>query len=129
MKKRRIISRTNNIDRGALSKALVTVFIIVLIAFASFYFNSSNVSAQNSSNRNKQVVSIKIEAGDTLWGIAKEYMTEEYNDINEYIEEIKTSNGLFEDTIHEGHYLIVPYYADNDCVSSSDTTRISSAVN
>ena len=31
-------------------------------------------------------------------------------DIDELIEEIKISNGMTTDTIHAGHYLIVPHY-------------------
>ena len=87
----------------------LTVFILV-----AFYFNYSNVSADNSSNRVKQARSIEVEEGDTLWGIANEYITEEYNDINEYIEELKRSNGLYDDIIHAGCYLIVPYYEPVD---------------
>ena len=34
-----------------------------------------------------------------------------YN-MNEYIEEIKDSNGMVSDTIHTGNFIIVPYYAD-----------------
>ena len=39
-------------------------------------------------------------------------MTDDYDDINEYILEVKNTNGLSTDTIHAGHYLIVPYYVD-----------------
>ncbi len=128
MNKRRSRTITNYTKRGALSRIFVISFILVIIVFASFYINYRKVSAENSSNRTKQVVSIKIEAGDTLWNIAKEYMTEEYRDINEYIEEIKTSNGLFEDIIHEGHYIIIPHYANIDYVNNLDIVYLKTGI-
>lgn len=129
MNKRGSNSITNNIERSSLFKILIFAFILIVIVFVSFYFNSRNASAEISTNRNKQVVSIQIESGDTLWGIAKEYITEEYNDINQYIEEIKSCNGLFEDTIHEGNHLIVPYYTDNDNMNNSDIVSFTSVIN
>jgi hypothetical protein len=39
-------------------------------------------------------------------------MTDEYDDMNEYIKEIKDSNGMDSDDIHVGNFIIVPYYVD-----------------
>ncbi len=104
--------RSSNSMRSFIYKFVIMILSLIIILLMGLYFNSDNVSADNPTNRNKQVVSIRIEKGDTLWDIAKEYMTEEYNDINEYIKEIKLSNGLYTDTIHEGRYLIVPYFVE-----------------
>lgn len=93
-------------------KIVLLVFIFAIILLTGLYINNAKVLADNPSNRTKQVISIKIEKGDTLWDIANNYITEDYNDIIDYIDEIKFSNGLYTDTIHEGRYLIVPYYAD-----------------
>lgn len=82
----------------------------MIITLISIGIISTHVSAKNESSRQKSVVSVKIEKGDTLWSIAKEYMSDEYKDIHTYIKEIKKSNGLSTDTIHEGCYIIVPYY-------------------
>ncbi len=94
-------------------KNIITVAICIAvfsILFLSIGFIRTQAAAIQKEPRVKQVISMKIQKGDTLWSIAKEYITEEYEDMNEYIREIKSSNGLVSDTIHEGAYLIVPYY-------------------
>lgn len=78
--------------------------------FLSIGILNAKAAAMKNEPRMKQVISMEIQKGDTLWSIAKEYITDEYNNINDYIQEIKASNGLASDTIHEGSYLIIPYY-------------------
>ena len=58
----------------------------------------------------KYYKSIEIKQGDTLWGIAQKYMTDEYNSLQEYIEEIKELNGLTSDNLKESKHLLVAYY-------------------
>jgi hypothetical protein len=82
----------------------------ICVTIISIIMISTHVSAKKLTEREKTVVSIKIEKGDTLWSIASEHITDEYNDIHTYIKEIMKSNGLTSDTIHEGRYIIVPYY-------------------
>ena len=79
----------------------------------SFGIISTIVKAEKSPSREKLVTSVMIEKGDSLWSIASEYITEEYADMNKYIYEIKKSNGLTSDAIHEGCYIIVPYYTSH----------------
>ena len=55
---------------------------------------------------------MEIQRGDTLWSIASTYISDEYKDLNEYIDEIMISNGMSSDIIQAGKYIIVPYYAD-----------------
>ncbi len=85
---------------------------LIIILFLSVFFISKTVTAQRRSDRNKLITSIEIKKGDTLWSIAESYITEEYHNINDYIEEIKTTNGLTSDTIYAGYYIVVPYYTD-----------------
>ncbi len=122
-------SKIKYFGKSKTSKFILILLSIILVILIALYFNYDRVSADDSSNRKKEFVSIKIEQGDTLWDIAKEYISEEYNDINEYIEEIKASNGLYEDTIHEGRFLIVPYYASEDLVDNLEYSDIKSANN
>jgi len=49
---------------------------------------------------------------DAIGGLELEISADEINVMNDYINEIKDSNGLDCDTIHVGNYIIVPYYAD-----------------
>lgn len=92
---------------------LITIFII-----GSFYTgygmtpSDYSVKADSlvSSNRSKHAVKVMVEKGDTLWEIAAAYYSHEYKDINTLVQEIKDCNGITSDIIHEGNYLIVPYY-------------------
>lgn len=108
------------LDKLNLIKVLLVVLFISTLGLLGFYFNSFNVSADNPITRKKQVTSLRIEKGDTLWSIAQEYRTEEYDDIYEYIDEIKASNGLYTDTIHEGKYIIIPYYSTVDAYDDNN---------
>lgn len=53
--------------------------------------------------------SIEIQAGDTLWEIAEEYRTADYDSLYDYINELKAVNGLPSDEIQAGQYLTVIY--------------------
>jgi cell division protein YceG involved in septum cleavage len=88
------------------------IAILFLAAILSVGFITKTVSAQRTGERVKHVTSIEIQKGDTLWSIASEFYSDEYDDLNEYIEEIKCSNGMASDEIHTGNYIIVPYFAD-----------------
>lgn len=85
--------------------------IIVLCIIFIGLLTEKTVASASVTKDEKYVMSIKIEKGDTLWGIAKENITGHYKSIDEYIEEIKDCNSLTTDVIHEGQYLIVPYYS------------------
>lgn len=91
---------------------MVGTIILALLILFSLYFFSKTVTAQRDGERAKIVTSIEVKKGDTLWSIASRYITDEYDDINDYIDELKDSNGLTSDTIHAGSYIIVPYYVD-----------------
>ncbi len=53
--------------------------------------------------------SIEIKTGDTLWEIAEEYRTADYDSVYDYINELKAINGLMSDDIQAGQYLTVVY--------------------
>lgn len=96
--------------RKVLFVAITVVSILLGIVIGNNVINSSSSSATTEHTRELYYTSVEIKAGDTLWTIAEEHMSAEYNDINDYIKEIKKVNGIYSDTIHAGNYLIVPYY-------------------
>ncbi len=109
--------RRNHLVNAKLAASLDknrTIILIGLILVCSIILSlgiiTTKVTAERALEREKTVTTVKIEKGDSLWSIASQYITDEYKDMNVYIEEIKFSNGLTSDTIHEGRYIIVPYY-------------------
>ena len=90
---------------------IAVIFVIIIL---TIIFTTKTATATNNNKRVKQVASVQIQKGDTLWSIASRYMSCEYKNLNEYIEEIMLSNGLTSDKIHAGNYIIVPYYTDAD---------------
>ena len=81
----------------------------VLVCSGIIAAGKSNASGENVSF--KYYTSIEIMKGDTLWSIASEYMTSEYDSIQDYIDEVKDLNNLGADDIHIGQYLMIPYYS------------------
>ncbi len=94
------------------------LFILMVFVLTTLLMNMDLVKAAKGAGettavyREKIVTTICIEKDSTLWDIATRYYTEEYQDLNDMIEEIKKSNDMVKDTIHEGAYLIIPYYVN-----------------
>ena len=87
---------------AALTATIVVISTIIII---------NTVTAQGDEmEKEKYYKSIMIEHGDTLWDIAKEYYDSSSYTIPEYIEELKSINGLDCDNIQSGSYIIVSYY-------------------
>jgi hypothetical protein len=91
---------------------IVGAAILFAVILFSVLFITKTVTAQRDGERAKLVTSIEVKKGDTLWSIASDFISDEYNDMNEYITEIKVSNGMTSDDIHAGNFIIVPYYVD-----------------
>ena len=102
---RRAVVRDERIVLGA------TLVLAAVLVIGFFLTGSIRTEAAPSEILSKYYTSIQIEQGDTLWGIADRYMTDEYKDRDAYIREICEMNRISEDEIHAGQYLTVPYYA------------------
>lgn len=99
------------LNRGAVKKLLLFgALFIALILFGFTMIKPLSAEADFDSRTVKLVESVQIEKGDSLWSIAKEYYSDECGGMKQYINEIKKTNHLYSDTIHEGNYLLVPYY-------------------
>ncbi|HHU72628.1 MAG TPA: LysM peptidoglycan-binding domain-containing protein [Clostridiales bacterium] len=110
----RAINKNKRYNKVLQSRRMPWLLASLLIALVliSVFFIAKTVTAERNSARTKTITSVEIQQGDTLWNIAKAHMTDEYNDINDYIEEIMFSNSLSSDRIHAGNHIIVPYYID-----------------
>lgn len=82
--------------------------VVMSISFGAFF-----VSAQELSGTEEPVYkyyrSIEIQSGDTLWGIAEETMTDDYESVPEYVQALKNMNNLDSDDIQAGQNLIIAY--------------------
>lgn len=97
-------------------KKLLAIVILVFVSLGILL--GTTISAQASSEAdvasyNKYYTSVRIEAGDTLWTIADEYIEDLNIDKQEYINEICTINNICEDEIHAGDYVVVAYYSQD----------------
>lgn len=88
-----------------------TLLLCVFFALGvGFFF--SNAQEETDSHYYKYFTSILIYPKDTLWSITETYADEEhYPDRQKYIDEVIHINGLQEEEIQAGEYLIVPYYS------------------
>ena len=91
------------------------VLIVSLLCICFFlYFGDRVVKAQEPISDIQYKV-VEVKAGDSLWSIAKENMSDESNqsgftDIYQYVHEIKKCNNMKSNQINAGCYLMVPYY-------------------
>lgn len=90
-------------------------FFIISIASIGFgaVFASAHGTIKEEPVSYKYYKSIEIKDGDTLWSIAKEYMTSDYESIEDYIDELKELNQLGNNhTLISGKHLNIVYYND-----------------
>lgn len=100
-----------NLHRNILLALLTTILLFLCILIGSNIVSSCRSKAAAQNNSYKYYTSIEIEKGDTLWKIAEEYMSSEYVNVQDYVDEIKEVNHLGDDDIHAGQYLMVPYFS------------------
>ena len=92
--------------------AVITLLLVSLgVLFGSSLSAAAKSNAANSRTAFKYYTSIQVEAGDSLWSIAEEYASPEYDTRESYMKEVAALNGLSDMTIHAGEYLTVPYYS------------------
>jgi cell division protein YceG involved in septum cleavage len=100
-------------DDGLKKRILICIATIFIIFAACAVFGNIRSSAHGSRSENpvnfKYYTSIEIQPGDTLWDIAKAYITEDYDSVQEYVQTLKEINSLNSDKIKAGQNLIVAY--------------------
>ena len=88
---------------------IITIIVISILYLAEHPKEGTRRTATTQAQ--KYYTCIGIKAGDSLWNIADEYMTDEYVSKQEYIDEVVSINKLDdESSITAGCNLVVPYY-------------------
>ena len=103
-----------NERKAQIRNRFVVIFAAFFAALILFVFGGSCMDShqvQASSNETVLYKSIRVDAGDTLWNIADEYMGTMYEDKNVYIDEIKSINHITDADLQAGSYIIVPYHS------------------
>lgn len=89
--------------------AVISLFLLAgLMCTMSLCIHSTVDAAE--TKRYKYYTHILVEKGDSLWDIAGKYVSNEYDSRRQYIEELRSINHLYGQTIYAGEVLVVPYY-------------------
>ena len=97
-------------------KKVLAIVLLIFVSLGVLLGTSMNALASSKADvasYNKYYKSVRIEAGDTLWTIADEYIADLNIDKQEYIAEICEINDIYEDEIHAGDYVVVAYYSQD----------------
>lgn len=114
MSERRIRNNRLRRQRQLRRHILIGTVTMVLTVILSSTFGGFLLKANAKKDEEtyfKYYTSIEVKYGDTLWSIATEHMTPQYESVEDYVYEVMEMNHLKEDTIHAGEYIIIPYYS------------------
>ncbi len=96
----------------------IAVAVTAILQISFFLFSTACIlhhvsvrsGSENESRRLECYLSIRVNAGESLWDISKRYYTGEYKNMNWYIRKIKYLNHMTDENVNAGSYLIIPYY-------------------
>lgn len=108
---RRAMHQRNQITRIYILIFAVSAIVIAACCIGFGFISNASSKTDPDTGRVKRYTSVYIEEGDTLWSIAEQYISEEYDGMDSYIRELKQMNHV-SDTIYAGCYLTVSYYAE-----------------
>ncbi len=111
---RRIYNNKIRRQRQLRRNIMLTIFTVVLILTLSIGGFAIGSRAQDKEEvvLYKYYTNIEVQYGETLWDIAGRYFCEDkYDDYEHYIPEVMYVNGMYDEDISAGSYLIVPYYS------------------
>lgn len=92
---------------------IVTIVLVIIGVIASNCFTSISQASDLEAEGYKYYKCYTIQSGDTMWSIATEHRTLEYDSIDSYLEEVYVINKIGDSkSIIAGHTLILPYYSE-----------------
>lgn len=108
---RRVLTLRRERRRKVMMLSLAMLATVSMIVVCTLSYQSIRSSANNGF---KYYTGVTVEAGDTLWDLADEYVDYDYyKNKNSYIAEVRHINHLDEScSIAAGQILILPYYSN-----------------
>ena len=108
--------RNNKIRRQRQLRRNIMMSIITVVLIVTFSIGGFATYSKAQDNESvilyKYYTNIEVQYGESLWDIADTYFCEEkYKNYEHYIAEVMQINGLYNEEISAGSYLIVPYYS------------------
>lgn len=106
LKKREVVVRRQ--------RRILAIAVIIIISLGILLGTGMNALASSKADVasfHKYYTSVRVEAGDTLWDMVDVYIDGLNIDKESYILEVCQLNGIYEDDIHAGDYVIFPYYS------------------
>ena len=91
---------------------MLIVILFVAVLSAVIFAGAQKIKASEVS-RQQIYLSVRIEKGDSLWSIARQYYDSPDGSLNAYIEKLSQLNGLKKDAmLHTGQYLLIPVISE-----------------
>jgi len=96
-------------------KRHIIIFMLSVFLFGilvALLFSTKSIAADGSEKvLYKHYKSVEISSGDSIYSIASEYYSDEYESVNKLASEIMFINNINESSVlFAGNFLIVPYY-------------------
>ena len=96
--------------RKMIAYSVLTIMTILMLGI--FIHTIHSKADSDGAHKFKYYTGMTVSYGDTLWGIAEEYMDTEMYSKASYISEIRSINHIHEDDeLIAGTLLIIPYYS------------------
>ena len=96
---------------SCLFTAILITFLILAVSL-SICFTVNADQEKPKRHAYQYYTDIVIQKVESLWDIANEHMTEEYDSPKTYIKEVKSINSLTDvDKIYAGQRIVIPYYS------------------
>lgn len=109
--RRRVNNRIRR-RRELIQHITITVLSVCLIIAMALIFGSlkSEASGKPEDRLYKSFTAVEVSYGDSLYSLAREYVCEDMNDIESFINEVIYINNINDDKIYAGSTLIIPVF-------------------
>lgn len=89
-------------------------FLTLLTIAVVFVGTTITPQARTESPRIKYYTTLTVGASDSLYDISEKYMSGEYTDVNDFMNEICQINHIYDaDHLQVGTQIIIPYYSSD----------------